>query len=150
MANFKDIILRRANITDMEAIFNWRNDPKIRQSSFNSERISWENHVRWFKQIIVSRQHHLLIGEIEHQPVGVLRYDIQNTIVEVSIYLIPGMEGQGLGNRLLLAGNDWVKSHLPAIKKIEAKILSDNKISLKTFTKAGFAPAFYIYDFVIE
>lgn len=40
--------LRKATIADMDLLFEWANDPLVRQNSFTTEKITYEEHQRWF------------------------------------------------------------------------------------------------------
>ena len=39
-----EVSLRETNSKDIKKIFEWRNDPKVRDNSFNSDEIKWEDH----------------------------------------------------------------------------------------------------------
>ncbi len=137
-AEMKPIELRLATEDDEHRLFEWRNAPETRRYAFDSNPIAWENHVRWFRATLANAQRHLLIGEIDGMAVGVLRYDLAGDCAEISIYLVPGHSGRGLGTALLRAGSMWVKLNLPQIRRIRAKILPDNTPSRKAFAKAGY------------
>ena len=55
------------------------------------------------------------------------------------MYLVPGLEGKGFGTSLLKSGTAWVRSHLPNVQKIHARINGENKASIHVFKNAGFA-----------
>ena len=80
----------------------------------------------------------LLIGEIDNQPIGVLRFDNLDSVAQISIYLVPELHSQGLGSCLLEAGCSWVQHHHPGTKKIQAHVVTKNSKSLKMFNKKGF------------
>ena len=66
--------------------------------------------------------------------------------VFVSVYLRPGMHGQGLGAQLLRAGTNWVKQNFSDVKKIRAEILFLNFFSKRAFEKAGYKEVFSVYE----
>ena len=67
---------------------------------------------------------------------GVLRYDVEEVVAEVSVYLVPGQLGKGLGAPLLLAGSAWVRHNVPAVRTIHARIRADNVASRWVFERA--------------
>ncbi|MHB1291236.1 MAG: GNAT family N-acetyltransferase [Sulfuricella sp.] len=144
-----EIVLRRATASDECNIFEWRNAAETRRYAFNPDAVAWEDHVRWFKDTLARTDRHLLIGELDSQPIGVLRYDVVNEVAEVSIYLVPGCGGRGLGTALLKEGNAWVARHLPQVTTLNAKILPDNVASRKSFAKAGYVESIGIFKYHI-
>lgn len=144
-----EIILRRATASDECRIFEWRNAPETRRYAFNPDAVAWEDHVRWFSDLLARTDRHLLIGELDSQPMGVLRYDVVNEVAEVSIYLVPGCGGRGLGTALLKEGNAWVARHLPQVTTLSAKILPDNIASRKSFAKAGYVESAGVFKYPI-
>ncbi|MCL4469620.1 MAG: GNAT family N-acetyltransferase [Sulfuricella sp.] len=144
-----EIILRRATASDEGNIFEWRNAAETRRYAFNPDAVAWEEHVRWFKDTLARTDRHLLIGELDSKPIGVLRYDVVNEVAEVSIYLVPGCGGRGLGTALLKEGNTWVARHLPQVTTLNARILQENVASRKSFAKAGYVESFGIFKYHI-
>lgn len=132
------LLLRPAQITDQENLFHWRNHPKVRQFSIQREEIEWESHCDWFQNALQNPNRALLIGEQAGQPIGVLRYDLNEPWALVSIYLVPEEMGKGYGTPLLLAGISWLKTQQPRITHIQAEIYPDNRASIKVFEKAGY------------
>jgi RimJ/RimL family protein N-acetyltransferase len=139
--NSNGIFLRRVTPSDREALFHWRNHPSVRQHSIHSDEIPWEVHCQWFEQILGHPQRLLLVGETEDDPVGVLRYDLNDGAALISVYLVPERMGQGFGALLLMAGSEWLRGHYPSIQQVVAEILPDNAASIKAFEKAGYQKA---------
>jgi len=135
-----ELQLRRAQSVDSGAIFAWRNHPDTRRYALDAGDIDREAHERWFAAVREDRNHELLIAEREGQPVGVLRYDIEAGRGVVSIYLVPGLTGQGWGKRLLLAGERWLREERPDVRLCEAKIRAENAASLAVFQAVGYQP----------
>lgn len=136
-----DLLIRPVLPEESVALYRWRNDEQVRQFSHDSREIAWDDHCRWFAAVLQNPARHLLIGEMDGDPVGVLRYDVEGMQALVSVYLVPGLGGQGYGTRLLQAGSGWLARHCPGVRRILAEILSDNPASLRAFEKAGYVPA---------
>jgi UDP-2,4-diacetamido-2,4,6-trideoxy-beta-L-altropyranose hydrolase len=133
-----EVMLRKATNEDAEQIFSWRNDPKTREFFFDSKPIRWEHHVQWLNETLQREDKYLLIGEVNGQPAGVLRFDTHEAVAKISIYLVPNLHDKGLGGVLLEAGCCWIRDHLPKMKKIQANVLIKNHKSIKLFEKSGF------------
>lgn len=134
----EDIILRVATIADAEIVFDWRNAPETREYFFDPQPLNKAEHITWFTQSLTMPSRCLLIAELDKKPAGVLRFDFVKQRAEIDIYLCPGLKGQGLGTRILLAGNEWIKRHFPMIETLEAKIIANNVASTRAFEKSGF------------
>lgn len=141
-----EITLRIATMDDCEAIYKWRNAEETRKYFFDPSLIMWKEHCRWFEDTITNPDRVFLVGEYHDQGVGVLRYDHIGENVFVSVYLRPGIHGQGIGAQLLRAGTSWVKQNFSDVKKIRAEILFSNFFSKMAFEKAGYEGVFSVYE----
>ena len=140
-----ELKIRRAELSDADIILQGRNAELSRRYSFNSEMISQDAHQQWYEKNLPDPNKLLFIGECHGEPVGVLRYDLQDDHAEVSVFLLPGHYGKGYGSRLLLQGQIWLKQDFPQIRTIYAKIKAKNEASLNAFAKAGFDRYAYVY-----
>jgi UDP-2,4-diacetamido-2,4,6-trideoxy-beta-L-altropyranose hydrolase len=60
-----------------ELLWQWANDPQVRNASFSSGPISWETHVAWFNDKISIPRAEMFIAEDERGiPVGQIRFDL--------------------------------------------------------------------------
>jgi UDP-2,4-diacetamido-2,4,6-trideoxy-beta-L-altropyranose hydrolase len=136
------ITLRLATMTDCENVYHWRNDAETRRYAFNVEPIDFAMHQRWFVHTLGNPQRVLLIGEIDEQSIGVLRYDMAAAQTLVSVYLVPQQRGQGYAAELLKCGNQWLRDNRQEIKQVHAEIREQNHASAHIFRKAGFTSYF--------
>lgn len=134
------IRLRAAQPSDCGPMHAWRNAEETRRYAFDPAPIALEVHARWFEQTLRNPEVALLVGERDTGPVGVLRYDLNGGEAKISVYLVPGMQGQGLGTALLVAGTQWLRARHPKVQRIVAGIRADNPASHAAFTNAGFCP----------
>lgn len=130
---------RRATILDAEVYFKWLNDYEVREHSFNSNIIIWDEHYNWFKEKILDPNYAFYLFQNNNgQNIGQVRFnktDILNSIIGVSI----GAEfrGKGYGSKILkIACFDYLKSNPNSI--INAYIKFGNITSKAIFEKAGF------------
>ncbi|MFZ2542064.1 MAG: UDP-2,4-diacetamido-2,4,6-trideoxy-beta-L-altropyranose hydrolase, partial [Gallionella sp.] len=73
-----DIEIRMVRPDDSEKLFQWRNDPGIREVSRSTDVIDWQDHRKWFASVLADSKKMLLMGHIAGTPVGVVRFDMQN------------------------------------------------------------------------
>jgi UDP-2,4-diacetamido-2,4,6-trideoxy-beta-L-altropyranose hydrolase len=133
-----EISLRRANPDDCDEIHRWRNAEETRRFIFSPEPIPLESHRLWYGEALTNHSCILLVGELAEKPVGVLRYDLHEAEAVISIYLVPGNHGKGLGVQLIRAGSNWVREHFGQVRTIKAEVLAANISSRKAFLNAGF------------
>ena len=134
------IRLRPAQPSDCGPMHAWRNAEETRRYAFDPAPIDLDIHRRWFEQVLHKPEVALLVGERDPGPVGVLRYDLNGGEAKISVYLVPGMQGQGLGTALLVAGTRWLRNRYPEVQRIVAEVRDDNAASFEAFANAGFRP----------
>ncbi|OIQ88342.1 UDP-2,4-diacetamido-2,4,6-trideoxy-beta-L-altropyranose hydrolase [mine drainage metagenome] len=132
------IILRRVTTADCDMIYIWRNAEVNRRYSGDERPFHIEAHRQWFACMTADPSQIMLIGEADIGPVGVLRFDLDDTEAVVSIYLVPGQHGMGWGEALLDSGAVWLRTHLPEITTVHARVKSGNQASLAVFGRAGY------------
>lgn len=133
-----DIEIRIANESDSPKLFEWRNHQMIRAVSRNSAPIAWADHQSWFAKVQADKNRVLLIGEIDNEPVGVVRFDQEGATALVSIYLVPAGGFKGQGRNLLLRAEEWLKTHRADIKSIRAEVLGANATAQRLFMGADY------------
>lgn len=133
------IEMRKVSADDTPMLFEWRNHPSIRSVSRNTAPIKWEEHQRWLAAVVGSKNRFLLIGQSGDNPIGVVRFDKQEDVAEVSIYLVPGGNHSGQGINLLLSGEQWIKKNHPDIKYIRACVIGGNEPSQRLFLGADYS-----------
>ena len=144
------ISIRRAETTDCDDIYAWRNAEETRRYIFGAEPIPLEMHRSWFCRTLENPKRVLLIGEIDNAPVGVLRYDFTGHEALISVYLVPGGQGQGVGTQLIRSGSLWIREHFPQIKILNAEIFPENVASVRAFEAAGYKQHHMIYKEVLN
>jgi UDP-2,4-diacetamido-2,4,6-trideoxy-beta-L-altropyranose hydrolase len=142
--------IRLVKDDDAQNIFEWRNHPNIRNNSQNSEVISWTDHQKWFKERLSGKNGPLLIGEVNHLPIGVVRFDVHQSDAEVSIYGVPGIGSKGWGSLLLKKSEFWLKQQYPQVLNLRAKVLPDNTRSINLFEKLNYIAKAHTSPMVFE
>jgi len=132
------IEMRKASVSDSLKLFEWRNHPTIRSVSRSSGPIAWESHHLWLTTVLADKDRELLIGYLENEPVGVVRFDKEEDAAEVSIYLVPESGFIGQGRSLLSSAEQWLKENRSDIKRIRANVLDGNEPSKRLFLGANY------------
>jgi UDP-2,4-diacetamido-2,4,6-trideoxy-beta-L-altropyranose hydrolase len=139
MAAF-DLSLAVAGAVDCETLYRWRNHPTVRANSTTTAPIVWGDHEQWFKASLTRDDRILLLGRLEETPVGVVRFDrVDPATAEVSIYLDPERLGEGIGARLLDAGEAWLSRAWPQVRRLTATVKAGNIASERLFANGGYA-----------
>ena len=125
------MILRAATSADALDVWVWRNDPLTRAMSRVQEEVSRASHVDWFASAVVDPRRSLLIGEVDGEKVGMVRFDHGDT-TEVSININPEHRSRGHGYALLLAALKSVPG------EVWAEIRDQNLASQRLFERVGF------------
>ena len=132
------IYLRQACEDDCQLIWEWANDPDVRQLSFSSDFIPWEEHLQWFaKKLSDPNCFQFIALDSNNTPIGQIRFDIHEKNAEVAVSLDKGKRQQGYGSILIRKGVVNL-IRLTQINNIHAFIRAENKASIRVFQKAGF------------
>ena len=138
----ENIVLRRAELDDSDALFAWRNDPLTRRNSRNTDPVPREDHDRWFARMLERPEGHLCVGEASGERVGVVRFDLLGACMfEVSITVAPSLRFRGHGRRLLGIA---LKTMAPCV--LIAEIKDGNVASKRLFASCGFQLIGYSED----
>jgi RimJ/RimL family protein N-acetyltransferase len=133
------LLLRRVEPGDFKVLWEWANDPLVRQSSFEVDSIPWEEHLEWCNRKIADAScYFYLVGFQSGEPVGQVRFDIENQQAIVSIGLASCQRGRGLALAVLLKATALFFENSNS-KKIHAFIKPTNHASMRLFEAAGFS-----------
>jgi len=129
---------RKAKATDINLYFEWLNDPEVREKSFDSNTIKWEEHYKWFNDNINNPNYTFYIFNFNKENIGQVRiHKIKENESEIGISIGIHYRGLGYGSQMLIdACYDYFNNYNAKI--INAYIKNDNISSKKIFEKAGF------------
>jgi ribosomal protein S18 acetylase RimI-like enzyme len=132
------IRLRTLESTDINNIYYLSNDDVVRLNSFNTYKIRFEDHVKWFEQKILDNNNLFLVTEIDNDFAGQVRFDFKGDGAVVSLSITKKYRELGLGVNILEKSIEYLRLNASFIKIINAYIKEDNKSSVKLFEKTGF------------
>lgn len=131
------IQLRPASRNDDRLLFGWRNDLTTRSMFFSSKLVSWENHTDWLGKVLSDPDERLIVGELEGQPVGVIRLSRVTDSIVISVTVDPQSRGRGVATRLLgeciRSTEEWLQG-IPFVARIKV----GNAASVKMVQNCGF------------
>jgi len=133
------ITLRLAEARDCRQYWAWANDPIVRESSFSSATIPYEDHVKWFHSKLDDPESFLYVADLmDGTPVGQIRfeYSVPQTIISVSVG--ERFRGFGLGTPLIKKSVVLFREQFSELSKIIAKIRLENDASIAMFQRSGF------------
>ncbi|WP_255481092.1 UDP-2,4-diacetamido-2,4,6-trideoxy-beta-L-altropyranose hydrolase [Pontibacter sp. Tf4] len=133
------LILRKATIADLQLVYDWNNDPEVRQRSFNPQPILLENHTRWFTAKLDDATSKFYIAEAAGTPAAQIRFDIKAEKATISYLISRDFRGKGLGHTVLQKGIAQLQKEVPQVKEVEGLVQQDNMASVRAFEKAGFS-----------
>jgi len=130
---------RNAKIDDIKLYYSWANDESVRKQSFNSKKITFELHEKWFESKIQDENCLMLIFiDTEGIEVGQVRIQKENNseaLIGISVSV--EQRGKGYSIEMLKKSSDFFLQKNPNFS-INAFIKENNLTSKYAFEKAGF------------
>lgn len=131
----KEVIIRNVRSNDIWKIYMLSNDTGVRKNSINSNLISKEEHVEWFKKVDKS---FFYIAEFRKDIIGQVRFSKKtNKISIINISLSKTYRNIGVGELILKKIIYSFLRNNPK-EKVIAYIKRENLSSIKLFEKCGF------------
>jgi UDP-2,4-diacetamido-2,4,6-trideoxy-beta-L-altropyranose hydrolase len=128
---------RRAVKGDLEALFNWANDPEARSQSFRSDQISLTDHASWFDHKLSDPNCIIFVFEYKGNAVGVVRFDVREETA-ISYSIDRSFRGRGWGQLMLESAIKSLKAQIHLPVKIIGFVKDTNESSKSIFRKLGF------------
>jgi len=144
------INLTKAEITDINDIFEWRNHPDIRKNFFNQELLSWEEHEKWFMAKLKDPDTTIYMAHYRNEKVGAIRFEANDSVIKTSLMLNPDFLGKGFGSKVIKLGVEKFIMEKKPDMQIIAEIKSGNLSSIKAFQNAGFKESHVTYIFELQ
>lgn len=130
--------LRKLTENDLQILWEWANDIQVREVSFSSDPIMWEEHVRWFSAKLSDPNSQLYIATCGNDlSIGQVRFDINSKEATISISIDRQFRYQGYGHKIIQLAIAQICLD-SSVKIVYAYIKLNNQSSAKAFIKAGF------------
>ncbi len=123
---------------DLELVLAWRNHPDVRRYMYTQHEITLDEHQCWFERTLPDPKKHLLIFEVNQQPLGFVNFNETGNggIADWGFYVAPdGPKGSGrkLGCAALSHAFTQLKLH-----KVCGQALAYNQRSILFHQSLGF------------
>ncbi len=141
----KKLYIRRATPEDVDLVFEWANDKTVRENSFNSEPIPYEEHAKWFGNKLKDSNCLLFIMETDGIPVGQIRLDITDDLAEISYAIGKEYRNKGYGKKIILLAENYIISNTLNITALTAKTKPENGKSKHIFQTLGYKEEYTEY-----
>lgn len=142
--------LRKADENDMDLLFHWANESMVRKNSFSSKEISYEEHKKWYKNLLSRTDCIQYIYMQETEAIGQVRLTMDGEIAEIAYSICAPKRCMGYGKIMLRLAYEQVKKDFPQIKKLIAKVKPDNIASKKVFIDVGYTENYDIFEIEID
>ena len=139
--DISDNYLREVSKEDNLILYKWINDINVRENSFASEKISFQDHNNWFKASLKNKNRfHYILENKQFLPLGQIRFDVNQIKKEIliDISIDSYFRGRGLGKQILKKGLKKIKNELKNSYIFVAEIKKKNISSVKIFSNIGF------------
>lgn len=140
----RELYLRRAELTDIDLLYEWTNDPVVRTNSFNSENISYNDHQKWFASMMADENIIQYILMADSTPVGQIRITIEGNTAEIGYSISERYRQKGYGQKILNLLQKEVERDFSHIDMLIAKVKPENIASNKLFKREDYEMK-YIY-----
>ncbi|SOE21824.1 UDP-2,4-diacetamido-2,4,6-trideoxy-beta-L-altropyranose hydrolase [Spirosomataceae bacterium TFI 002] len=131
------ITIRSVGLSDSTLYFDWVNDPSTRQQSYNIDPVSLEQHNAWFNQRLTDEKSVLYVVEFNKNPIGQIRFQIENCEAKISYSVDKIYRGKGFGFWILKRGIEAIRKSTANLKII-GYVKFENIASINIFRKLGF------------
>lgn len=130
--------LRCAEESDMDLLFQWVNDKEVRNNSFQTKDITYEEHQKWFMNMLHREDVKQYIYMSEGEPVGQIRICLVGDEAEISYSIAPEYRYMGYGKQMIAALKNVVQEEYPKVKELVAQVKPENLASQKVFLDCGY------------
>ncbi len=130
---------RKAEKSDCKIYFEWTNDKSVREQSFNSDEVLFENHEKWFLNKIEDKSCIMLVFQNENnQNIGQVRIQkTKNNSAIIGVSVSNEFRGKGFAKQIIeMASRNFLNQN-PDFE-ISAFIKEGNLGSKKAFENANF------------
>lgn len=138
--------LRRATKEDRDLLFQWANDSLVRENSFSTAKISYEEHVKWFDKLLNRDDCIQYIYMDDDCPVGQVRITLKDDTAEIGYSICVEKRRLGYGQDLLHIISERVWEDFPDVKKVYGEVKPENIASQKAFLDAGYKETYRVFE----
>lgn len=132
-----DLFLIRATQEHCNLIYEWSNDVDVRKSSFNTNEISYKEHLEWYTNKLKDANCKIYLLANSYKNIGVIRIERKYDENVISYSISKDNRGKGYGRRILLeTEKELIKVHEDI--KLSAYVKKQNIPSIKIFNHLNY------------
>lgn len=143
------LYLRKVVEEDAGLLLDWRNESSVRQNSFHSEIIEYEDHVKWLREKLADEREKLFILMQDDMPVGQIRLSNDGHEVEISYSIDCRYRGKGYGKNIIHMAEKVLRKEQYR-GRIVGFVKKENEASRHVFLSLGYEEIeqgdFYRYE----
>lgn len=133
------LYLKRATPRNVDLLFEWANERAVRENSFNTAPIAYDEHVKWFEKMMADEsvyQYILYEGDL---PVGQIRLNVENKAAVISYSVCAQKRGNGYGSEILKLARQQIEADkITDVIKLIGRVKYENIVSARAFERCGF------------
>jgi RimJ/RimL family protein N-acetyltransferase len=113
----REIVLRRAAMTDAERLYRWRTDPETCAASLHTGPIEFESHCAWLVNSLDDPNRQIYVAEYRGEPIGTVRADKVDSGWRLSWTVAPEFRARGFGIQMVQRLAASISGSLEAVMK---------------------------------
>lgn len=131
--------LLEATMEDIDLLFEWSNESECRKNSFNSEKIEYSEHKKWFLNKINDENCKIYLYALNNDKIGQVRLELQGSTGLIGYSVKREYRGKGHGCRILNLLEKKIEGLCDTkIKCLIGKVKIENLSSQKVFEKLNY------------
>jgi len=142
--------LRKAGPQDMDLLFQWVNEGLVRKNSFLSAPVAYDEHVRWFQDMLSRENAGQYIYMDDDRPAGEIRIEADGREAEISYSICMEKRCMGYGKDMLGLLQEHVRQDFPQVEKLAAKVKPENIASQKALMDAGYEEKYGVFELAVR
>ncbi len=142
--------LRRGSEQDVDLLYYWANESAVRKNSFSGRKITYEEHVSWYKKLLESSDAGQYIYVRDDEETGQARVVVRGDEAEISYSIAAEKRGMGYGKDMISLLTEKIRHDFPKVKKLVAKVKMDNVISRSIFLITGYTEKYITYEMEMD
>lgn len=133
----QELFLRNVTKEDAKLLLEWRNESSVRENSFNSEIIAYDDHLKWISGKLEDSNEIMQILMRGKTPIGQIRLSKEDKNVEISYSVDKDWRGCGYGREIIRLGESILKDQ-GYNGNLVGLVKKENKASQKVFLSLGY------------
>ena len=131
--------LRKADYSDVDLLYRWVNDDAVRANAFHTEKIPYEDHVRWFEKMMANVSVYQYILCEDEMPVGQIRMSVEQGEAFIDYSVSSDQRHKGYGSEMLrMVQEQMIADQITCVTKLVGQVKHENYASAKAFERCGF------------